>query len=538
MSAPARSPVTAAATLLLLALAALLARPTPGAAQTAGGGQNVYAITSANQLVRFDSAAPSSVSAPMAISGLQDGESILGIDIRPATGELYGLGSTSRLYVLDPATGAATAIGSGAFAIPLSGTDFGFDFNPTVDRIRVVSDAGQNLRIHPVTGAVVDTDAGSPGVQPDGAINGAATGLVASGYTTNFATAATTTLYGIDAAGDQLVVQSPPNNGATVAVGPLGLDAGGAAGMDIVGAGNQAFAALTPAAASATGWYAVNLTTGAATEIGSLGIIVRAVAVVPPPAETVWALTASGKLVAFQSSAPGTLTASLAVSGLPAGESLTGIDFRPADGRLYAVSSASQLYTIDTISGAAAMVGTAPLTPTLSGAAVGFDFNPLADRLRIVTDADQNLRVNPTSSAAIVDGALAFGAGDPNAAANPSVAAAGYTNNISGTTSTQLFVIDSALDVLALQNPPNNGTLTTVGPLGVDVSDQLGMDISRSGGAFVSFTAPAGATSSFGTISTGSGAIASLGTIGGGEVILDIAIPTWPTMRYLPVINP
>ena len=81
------------------------------------------------------------------------------------------------------------------------------------------------------------------------------------------------------------------------------------------------------------------------------------------------------------------------------------------------------------------------------------------------------------TGAVTVDGNLAFAAGDVNASTNPTVTAAAYTNAIAGATATQLFDIDAALDVLTLQNPPNNGTLTTIGKLGIDVDSLAGFDI-------------------------------------------------------------
>src|SRR5258706_808360 len=92
----------------------------------------VYGLTTTNGLVRFDSSTPGTVSGAVPVTGLQVGESLLGIDFRPATGQLYGLGSCRRLYFIKPLSGAATQVGSsGAFT--LNGTSFGFDFNPTVD---------------------------------------------------------------------------------------------------------------------------------------------------------------------------------------------------------------------------------------------------------------------------------------------------------------------------------------------------------------------------------------------------------------------
>ena len=204
-----------------------------------------------NQLVRFTNAQPGALQRVTPITGLATGESLLGIDFRPATGGLYGLGSSNRLYTSDQNTGAATAVVSTTFAITLTGTSFGFDFNPQVDRIRAVSDAGQNLRLNPLTGGVADADPNTPGVQADGALNGASTSIVASAYTNNISGTVATTLYGIDAATDQLFIQNPPNAGTQVLVGPLGVDVTAAASFDIVDDAT-AFAALNPVGGTAT----------------------------------------------------------------------------------------------------------------------------------------------------------------------------------------------------------------------------------------------------------------------------------------------
>src|SRR5262249_29022377 len=122
----------------LVALAALCAAPAARAELLTG-------LTSTGNLVTFDSSTPGAIVTTVAITGLQAGEVLLGIDRRPANGLLYGLGSTSLLYTIDTTTGAATQVGS-AGAFTLSGTAFGFDFNPVPDRIRVVSTDTTNFR--------------------------------------------------------------------------------------------------------------------------------------------------------------------------------------------------------------------------------------------------------------------------------------------------------------------------------------------------------------------------------------------------------
>lgn len=241
---------------------------------------NAFALTTGNRLLRFNTALPGKLTSSVAVGGLQRGESLLAIDLRPANGQLYGLGSSSRLYTIDAATGIATQVGSAAFAVPLSGTEFGFDFNPTVDRIRIVSDTGQNLRVNPDTGAVVDTDANAPGTQADGALayapspepnNGQTPRVSGAAYTNNFAGATSTTLYDIDYGLDVLVTQNPPNAGTLNTVGTLGVDASRLVGFDIAGNGGTAFAALTTPTDTVSRLYSIDLSTGAATPIGDFG---------------------------------------------------------------------------------------------------------------------------------------------------------------------------------------------------------------------------------------------------------------------------
>src|SRR5688572_10799884 len=245
--------------------------------------QSAVGVTSTNQLVRFDVTSPANIISSVAITGLQPGESILAIDFRPATGALLGLGSTSRLYALDTTTGVATQIGtSGAFG--LSGTSFGFDVNPTVDRIRVVSDSDQNIRLDPATGALSATDtplAFAPGDSNQG-MNPSVAGLA---YTNNVAGALTTTLYGIDTNLDVLVIQNPPNSGTLTTVGGLNVDASGQVGFDILTANGVDVAYATLTVGGVSGLYRINLPGAATTLVGNFlgGVVVTSLALDPNP---------------------------------------------------------------------------------------------------------------------------------------------------------------------------------------------------------------------------------------------------------------
>ena len=288
--------------------------------------------------------------------------------------------------MIDPVTGAATAVGA-AFTPALSGTAFGFDFNPTVDRIRVVSDTGQNLRLNPDTGAVAAVD---------GALNPGAPHVVGSAYTNNFAGATTTTLYAIDAATDQLLIQNPPNNGTLAPVGPLGVDTSDDVGFDITANDGVAFATLT--IGGTTRLHRIDLVTGTATQVGAaFAATLRDFALLSRGVPMV-ALRNGTELARFHSATPGTILGAVTVTGLQPAETLVGIDMRPADGQLYGVGSTSRLYLLNAITGAATPIG--PVFPTvLSGTSFGVDFNPMVDRLRIVSDAGQNLRINPNNGA-------------------------------------------------------------------------------------------------------------------------------------------
>jgi len=236
----------------------------------------IVGLTPTNNLVFFRSNAPGTMLLTLPITGLQPAESVLAIDFRPSTGQLYGLGSTSRLYTIDTATGVAAPVGSGPFSPALSGTSFGFDFNPATDLIRVVSDANQNLRLNANTGAVIAADlllAYAPG-DPNA---GMPPGILGLAYTSNFAGATRTTAYGIDAVLGILVrLGSPggspisPNAGQLFTVGSLGvIPSSQQIGFDISPVGGRAFAALETGGGLSR-LYTVQLEDGVAALVGTV----------------------------------------------------------------------------------------------------------------------------------------------------------------------------------------------------------------------------------------------------------------------------
>ena len=220
-----------------------------------------YAVDNMNMLQIFNPMNPMPVS--KTITGLQAGENILGIDFRPLNGQLYALGSSSRIYTLNLGTGAATAVGSQLPTL-LVGSDFGFDFNPTVDRIRVVSDLGQNLRLNPLDGTISAID---------DMINPGTPTLSGAAYSENFAGATTTSLFVIDHNTDKLYLQSPPNNGILVERGALGINITNSNGFDIGSTSNKAY--LLATINSENKIYSINTTTGAASVVSNYPNAVR-----------------------------------------------------------------------------------------------------------------------------------------------------------------------------------------------------------------------------------------------------------------------
>jgi hypothetical protein len=248
--------------------------------------ETVIALTAQNELIRFNAGQPGKLLSSSLLTGLPAQERLVGMDFRVARGELFALGRRGQLYRIDVAKASATPVGA-PIAVDLRGQRFGFDFNPTVDRIRVVSDAGQNLRLHPDTGAAVDADPKADGVQTDGPLAydaadanaGRAPAIVAAAYTYNQDNDKLTTNYAIDARQGVLVTQGSregaqpvvsPNTGRLFTVGPLGAGAFEHADFDISDVKNVAYAALTPADGTSV-LYRIDLATGAASRIGSLG---------------------------------------------------------------------------------------------------------------------------------------------------------------------------------------------------------------------------------------------------------------------------
>jgi len=523
-----------------------------------------FALSGTN-LLAFDTANPTAVTTT-AISPLMNSETLVGIDFRPQNGFLYGLGvnamtDTATLYSISTRTGVATAIGTPGqitFVDSMMMTvdlpdpamqGYGVDFNPVTDRVRVVA-GSLNFRVNPNTGAPIDGDAGAMGINPDGLLTVMGNPALsdAAAYTNNVqSTIASpqTTQYVLDADTNELRIQNPPNAGtqttvATVTLNGAPLDFDDVNGFDIAAGVNtmtsnmpvttgSAFAILT--VSGTTGLYSIDLVTGAATMLGTVGTGTSPVSGLAVQNDVGGSpsigLSPDGTmLVRFNTATPGT-SVSVPITGVDAGETLVAIDFRPQTGQLYglginATENVGTLYLLDPQTGAATAIGAtgqfaladalgAPIDLPEGG--YGFDFNPTVDRIRVTTGTGLNFRINPNTGAVVDTNAMATG-NQPDGPINGlpmgsiGVSATAYTNSFGQSLTggvTSQYTLDAASNSLAIQNPPNNGMQTNVKTVTLN-------------GAPLDFTAVSGFDISGGVRVTTSGTVAS----GFGTAVLTV----------------
>jgi hypothetical protein len=530
---------------------------------------DTFAITSMNRLVSFSRTSPA-IRNSVAITGLAATETIVGFDFRPADGTivlLTRLGSSAQLFRLNSSDGTTSLIGplmadSADDSTPftaLDGASFGVNFNPVPDRLRVVSNTGQNLRINVTSGATI-TDAGL--LNADGVSS--ATGITATAYTNSFASACRTNLFYINTTGNQLLTTADPNQGMLNPVGAIAVNTGAAiTGFEVLTTADTSnndspvnTALIVSTANGASTLMTLNLNTAAVTNAQSItglntGETITAISMAPPnrtprqPLGELVAVTQFNRLISFNRGAPQKLcTGPTNITGLQAGDNVLGVDVRPRDGLLYALgTSSTRLYTISTTPGtgfASATMGPV-LQPAggsifngLSGNDFGFDFNPMADRLRVVSNTGQNLSID-------VDMGLVTSQSTLNPGL-PGVTAAAYSGNVVNSSATTLYVIDTSNEGLLTQGVPTttpaNGTLTRIGNLGTaDITGSNGFDISgRDGSAVAAFTlaSDTGSSDLF-NINIGSGLATRVNTIGGGERIRGLAFSNAPAPMLIAV---
>lgn len=227
-------------------------------------------LTADQRLVEFTVDRPAKTTDTGRVSGLRGDTKVVGIDFRVQDEKLYGVGDKGGVYTLNTANARATKVSQ--LTVALAGRQFGVDFNPAANRLRVISDTGQNLRHN------IDDSAAPLGTTTDGPLTNptmpptTATGVTGAAYTNNDLNAATaTTLFDIDTMADRVSLQSPANAGTLAPTGNLGVNAGPDAGFDIYFSPkrgtNRGFATLNTAGTARL--YEVDVLTGAARDLGA-----------------------------------------------------------------------------------------------------------------------------------------------------------------------------------------------------------------------------------------------------------------------------
>jgi trimeric autotransporter adhesin len=524
--------------------------------------QTVIGLTETDMLFRINNAtAPGIVSSPVAVSGITSGQVIAGIDFQPSTGILFALGydtinGNSQLYTIDTATAVATLINATPFVLQLGTGSIGFDFNPVVDRIRVVGANGNNYRINPSVGILSATDlplnyaTGDPNF-------GTAPLITACAYSNSYIGTDTTTLYDIDQALNILAIQNPPNNGTLHTIGISGITiylVNPTVDFDIyfdpATRTNIAYMSANRYLFMSDNLYKMDLSTGIISNQGPIGGAVPGVRVkdialvidrtIPPAVtgELVYALTKNNtNLISFDSNNPSVIRSYVPVTGITSGQVLGGIDFRPADRQLYGIgyndlNDSYQIYIINPATGVATAVNAVPGNIVLTRGPVGFDFNPVVDRVRVTGINGNNYRINPDDGLIVAtDVALNYAVGDISDGKTPYVGSIAYTSNFVGALSTTLYGLDDTRSTLVDINPPNAGVMHTLvsNILAFTASDQTSDidfyydSLSTTDKGYLAVNVNNSPNDTLYTI-TSAGVVSPIGSIGYGIAIKDIAV--------------
>lgn len=473
---------------------------------------NAYLLTSQNRIIGVDLddteyarsviAIAQNTLAPTATTGysinaLDIGEQVLAIDYRNSEGALYALtrlGSEGRIITITPTTGAITRVSTlktdttgGAFTLNAN-VGYTIDFNPTVDRLRIIASDDTNYRVDVLTGETIT----------DGSISIPSATIAGVAYTDNFTAIAgrTTTLFGIDTTTDALYSFSSANAGTLNATSKT-LNIGDVTtvnGFDIDPSSNALTAVLSVAGSPAV--YSLDATgaSNVASRSASLptlptGETYASFSLITTANPTVVVLDNANKLSVMRANDPTTVftpgSGTVALGGM---ETLIGIDFRQSSRTLNGLGSLGNHYALTvpvngSVSPTAIKLNTSA-TPLTANVGYTTDFNPTSgngvNRLRLIGDNDSNAVVEIETGISTPNTAIS---GSPN----PTVVAAAYSNNYRNAASTQLFVIDRANSAIATQtvsDPTAPATTPVVGqlvnsqPLGITLSGPVGFDIS------------------------------------------------------------
>jgi hypothetical protein len=494
-----------------------------------------YAIMpSGTEIVRFDTSTPLSVTQLGTVSGLQAGDVLIDLDVRPSNGLLYALGvnngnSTARIYRIAPPITAGPIADAGPTATVLAGSQMAFtglvgamDFDPVNDRLRVVSASGQSYAVTPSEPAIVT---------PNAAVAG--TTIVGLASTNNFNRPTAATLFGIDSgSGGRLVrigAANTADGGATGTVTPIAAISGATVdtfgGFDISPNTAEAFVLVQGAVPGASAIYRIDLVTGAATPLGDINVAGRLKGLaVYARASLIYGVNTLNQLVIFLSAVPNDLRTAAgdeggtarAITGLTG--NVVGLDTRPSTGELFALTDANQIYRIDPVTAAATPVH-ALTGGTLSGAAFGMYFEPGSpEKIRLISNTGQNLEIDPDSGAVTALGTIA---------ANVTAISAAPV---------ALYGIDSATDAFVSVQPTVPQVFSEF-PLGLDTTDLTNLDVAPADGSiFASVTVAPGTSSELFVINPTMHFVMRVGllSIGGGQPLRAMAVASQGFVRLTP----
>lgn len=459
--------------------AAALAHVVAAALAAPALADEVVAIRDDGAVVVFDSATPQTVSSVRSLTGLADGELLVGVDFRPTDGALFGVGSTNRVYRIQRDVGVAVPVSTISFTPILDGTDFGVTFEPDGTLMRITSDTGQNLVLDPTNGQVTSVE---PTLRY--AVGDPAAGQVAGVVASAWARPAQSgdVLVGIDLARGLLVRIDSPSAGTVVRIGALGVTGllgNGHSALDVSPDTGTVVAVLDAENDVVSRVYTVNLSTGALTQSGApMTALMRSAATPPasppaPPGTRLVGLVAPATVVTFTTDAPGSVVRTVHLRGLPIGESFAALAVRPLTGVLYGLTR-SGLYDISLSNGTAELVG-AGFGRTLP-TSFACDFDPRTGQIRVAAGRTTNLLVDPaTGLAAPDDAAFAFAPGDTNESETPTLAGLSFIGRANPGTTSACYALEAGRTALVRVGSPalapneaRDGRLFTVGPLSPD----------------------------------------------------------------------
>lgn len=446
---------------------------------------DAFVVTNLGRLVSFDRAAPGSATHAATLTGLSEGDHLVGIDVRPRDATLIGVGKSGSIYRIDPATGQAHRV-SRVNQLPppfthIPGDRFSVDFDPGHDLLAITSDDNISYRVN------IDTGANSfapfaPHIP------------LAIAYDHNVRTACRTGLYSVDTAADRLMLQ-PTAADELTPVGALGLDAENVE-LDLETTDeDQPRAFALSLLRGRSHLLGLDLTTGRATDAGELPLAIDEQATtfalrlgnagrdVPQAPGRLRAVTQDHQLITLEPSSPRPCT-SAAITGLGAYQ-ISSLDFLPATGALYAFARDGLVGAVLRLSPTGAVERTVPLDRVIGATRWGADFDPVTSELRLVSDEGQNLRVTDLTAGTTVEDS-------PLSGFATGAVAASYSDALRGVATSTLYTVDPATSSILLLRNPAGGLQERSHDLSSSVARVTGFEIDGGDHQAVLAVEPAG----------------------------------------------